>query len=199
MFRLTLGALLSLLIDPIYYRTVIVGSLHHGESMERALFHRIEQVNLFRLLLWALEEKNQLSQWRICLAHIDSNHQRSMAPATWAYVQQLVHPSTRSFGTASMTNVNLWIPSPAWLPLVGPNECSILETLSVARFSETRSTVSKVALFEQWSLLMKRLGTTTVPALCSDAKQLAVDYREAKMQVVPVLSRISSILLMISI
>ena len=62
MFRLTLGALLSLLIDPIYYRTVIVGSLHHGESMERALFHRIEQVNLFRLLLWALERKNQLSQ-----------------------------------------------------------------------------------------------------------------------------------------
>jgi hypothetical protein len=44
MLRSLVGALLSMLIDPIYYRSIIVGSLYQRESMERALFRRIEQV-----------------------------------------------------------------------------------------------------------------------------------------------------------
>ena len=45
------GALLSLLIDPIYYGSIIVGSLYHRDSIERALFRRIEQVRWLRLSL----------------------------------------------------------------------------------------------------------------------------------------------------
>ncbi|CAF3662694.1 unnamed protein product [Rotaria socialis] len=36
------GALLSTLIDPIYYTSVIIGSLYHREHIRRALFSRIE-------------------------------------------------------------------------------------------------------------------------------------------------------------
>ncbi len=38
------GALLSILIDPIYYTSIIIGSLYHNEHIQRALFSRIEQV-----------------------------------------------------------------------------------------------------------------------------------------------------------
>ncbi len=40
------GALLSILIDPIYYTSIIIGSLYHNEHIQRALFSRIEQVNI---------------------------------------------------------------------------------------------------------------------------------------------------------
>ena len=38
------GALLSTLIDPIYFHSVILGNLYDGESLRRALYARIEQV-----------------------------------------------------------------------------------------------------------------------------------------------------------
>jgi hypothetical protein len=39
------GGLLSTLIDPIYYNSIIIGSLYHSEYIQRALFARIEHVN----------------------------------------------------------------------------------------------------------------------------------------------------------
>ena len=39
------GALLSTLIDPIYYTSIIVGSLYHSEHIQRALFARIDKVD----------------------------------------------------------------------------------------------------------------------------------------------------------
>ncbi|CAF0814270.1 unnamed protein product [Rotaria sp. Silwood1] len=36
------GALLSVLIEPIYYASIIIGSLYHSEHIRRALFARIE-------------------------------------------------------------------------------------------------------------------------------------------------------------
>jgi double stranded RNA-specific editase B len=41
-----LGALLSSLIEPIYYTSIIIGSLYHSEHIRRALFARIEQVRV---------------------------------------------------------------------------------------------------------------------------------------------------------
>ena len=38
------GALLSSLIEPIFYTSMIIGSLYHSEHIRRALFGRIEQV-----------------------------------------------------------------------------------------------------------------------------------------------------------
>jgi double stranded RNA-specific editase B len=37
------GALLSTLIDPIYYTNIIIGKLYHREYLQRALFSRIEE------------------------------------------------------------------------------------------------------------------------------------------------------------
>ena len=39
-----IGALLSTLIEPIYYTSIIIGSLYHSEHIRRALFARIEHV-----------------------------------------------------------------------------------------------------------------------------------------------------------
>lgn len=41
------GALLSLLIDPIYYTNIIIGSVYSHEQMCRALFSRIENLQHF--------------------------------------------------------------------------------------------------------------------------------------------------------
>lgn len=41
----SIGALLSTLIEPIYYTSIIIGSLYHSEHIRRALFARIEHVN----------------------------------------------------------------------------------------------------------------------------------------------------------
>ncbi|CAF0742208.1 unnamed protein product [Rotaria sordida] len=38
------GALLSVLIEPIYYTSIIIGSLYHSEHIRRALFARIENL-----------------------------------------------------------------------------------------------------------------------------------------------------------
>ena len=38
------GALLSALIEPIYFTSIIIGSLYHSEHIRRALFARIEHV-----------------------------------------------------------------------------------------------------------------------------------------------------------
>jgi double stranded RNA-specific editase B len=40
------GALLSTLIEPIYYTSIIIGSLYHSEHIRRALFARIEHVSV---------------------------------------------------------------------------------------------------------------------------------------------------------
>ncbi|UJR36349.1 hypothetical protein I4U23_029076 [Adineta vaga] len=39
------GALLSILIEPIYYTSIIIGSLYHSEHIRRALFARIEHIS----------------------------------------------------------------------------------------------------------------------------------------------------------
>lgn len=39
-----IGALLSALIEPIYFTSIIIGSLYHSEHIRRALFARIEHV-----------------------------------------------------------------------------------------------------------------------------------------------------------
>ena len=46
-YRSSSGALLSQLIQPIYYTSIIIGSLYHSEHIRRALFARIEHVRLF--------------------------------------------------------------------------------------------------------------------------------------------------------
>ncbi|CAF1257600.1 unnamed protein product [Adineta steineri] len=38
------GALLSTLIEPVYYTSIIIGSLYHSEHIRRALFSRIEHI-----------------------------------------------------------------------------------------------------------------------------------------------------------
>jgi double stranded RNA-specific editase B len=44
-YLLITGALLSTLIEPIYYTSIIIGSLYHSEHIQRALFSRIEEVD----------------------------------------------------------------------------------------------------------------------------------------------------------
>lgn len=39
-----IGGLLSTLIEPIYFTSIIIGSLYHSEHIRRALFARIEHV-----------------------------------------------------------------------------------------------------------------------------------------------------------
>lgn len=41
-----IGALLSALIEPIYFTSIIIGSLYHSEHIRRALFARIEHVRI---------------------------------------------------------------------------------------------------------------------------------------------------------
>jgi double stranded RNA-specific editase B len=41
-----IGGLLSTLIEPIYYTSIIIGSLYHSEHIRRALFARIENVRV---------------------------------------------------------------------------------------------------------------------------------------------------------
>jgi hypothetical protein len=43
-FVFIIGALLSTLIEPIYYTSIVIGSLYHSEHIRRALFARIEHV-----------------------------------------------------------------------------------------------------------------------------------------------------------
>jgi hypothetical protein len=43
--------------------------------------------------------------------------------------------------------------------------------------------VSKAALFQQWKSLMNKMKLETTPTIYYDAKQLAVDYQIAKMEV----------------
>ena len=58
--RLSLGALLSQLIEPIYYTSIIIGSLYHSEHIRRALFARIEHVRIR-----SIEMDNDKNQNRI--------------------------------------------------------------------------------------------------------------------------------------
>lgn len=53
------GSLLSHLIDPIYFHTIVVGSLFHQVHLRRALIGRIEhlQVTLVGRAVAAFEEK----------------------------------------------------------------------------------------------------------------------------------------------
>jgi double stranded RNA-specific editase B len=41
-----IGALLSTLIEPIYFTSIIIGSLYHSEHIRRALFARIDHVRV---------------------------------------------------------------------------------------------------------------------------------------------------------
>ncbi len=45
------------------------------------------------------------------------------------------------------------------------------------------SMVSKAALFQQWMTLMNKLKSEPIPTMYYAAKQLAVDYQSAKMEV----------------
>lgn len=45
------------------------------------------------------------------------------------------------------------------------------------------SMVSKAALFQQWRSLMNKIKSETTPTVYYDAKQLAVHYQTAKMEV----------------
>lgn len=47
-YFIILGALLSVLIEPIYYTSIIIGSLYHSEHIRRALYARIENVRSVR-------------------------------------------------------------------------------------------------------------------------------------------------------
>lgn len=50
-YLIILGALLSVLIEPIYYTSIIIGSLYHSEHIRRALYARIENVRSVRYQL----------------------------------------------------------------------------------------------------------------------------------------------------
>lgn len=50
-YFIILGALLSVLIEPIYYTSIIIGSLYHSEHIRRALYARIENVRSVRYQL----------------------------------------------------------------------------------------------------------------------------------------------------
>jgi hypothetical protein len=45
------------------------------------------------------------------------------------------------------------------------------------------SVISKAALFQQWLLLMNKIKPETAPIVYCDAKQLAIDYQIAKVEV----------------
>lgn len=38
------GALLSLFVEPIYFSSIILGSLYHGDHLSRAVYQRIAEI-----------------------------------------------------------------------------------------------------------------------------------------------------------
>lgn len=38
------GALLSIFVEPIYFSSVILGSLYHGDHLSRAMYQRIANI-----------------------------------------------------------------------------------------------------------------------------------------------------------
>jgi len=62
-------------------------------------------------------------------------------------------------------------------------KCEIIDTLTGLTILRESSMVSKAALFQQWRNLMTRIKSEAITMIYYDAKQLAVDYQTAKMEV----------------
>jgi len=62
-------------------------------------------------------------------------------------------------------------------------KCEIIDTSTGLTISHESSMVSKAALFQLWRNLMNKIKSEVIPMIYYDAKQLAVDYQTAKMEV----------------
>ncbi|UJR09750.1 hypothetical protein I4U23_013977 [Adineta vaga] len=142
------GALLSVFIDPIYFTSIIIGSLYDSESMRRALFTRIEQ-KIDRISIpYGLRKP---------------------------FISVVSSPEARNTNRA---------PNHSFLWNCIDQKYEIIDTSTGLTTSRISSTVSKMALFEQWKSLINKIPSSkAIPSVYSDAKQLAVDYQIVKTEI----------------
>jgi hypothetical protein len=62
-------------------------------------------------------------------------------------------------------------------------KCEIIDSSTGLTISRESSMISKAALFNHWRNLMSKIKSETVSIDYYNAKQLAVDYQTAKMEV----------------
>jgi hypothetical protein len=74
-------------------------------------------------------------------------------------------------------------PNHAFLWNCVDRKCEIIDTLSGLTIVGESSMVSKVALFQQWINLMKKIQSEVIPTRYHNAKKLAVNYQMAKAEV----------------
>ncbi|CAF1356519.1 unnamed protein product [Adineta ricciae] len=142
------GALLSTLIEPIYYTSIIIGSLYHSEHIRRALFARIEHV---------------------------SNNIPSPYGLHRPFISGVSSPEMRTTSRA---------PNHAFIWNCVDQRCEIVDTFSGLTTTRESSVVSKASLFQQWLILMKKVHPdSSPPTIYCDAKQSALDYQTAKVEI----------------
>jgi len=102
-----IGALLSTLIEPIYYTSIVIGSLYHSEHIRRALFARIEHVReLNRRIHFCFRISRQSIIFQLRMVYVDRLFLVLVVQKCELLLEHLI---MHSYGIVLIKNVKLLI------------------------------------------------------------------------------------------
>ena len=173
------GALLTLLIRPVYLKSVTVGSKFHPGHMKRALYERIQEKitdqDADLDMLFNEDDEDVEAKKRAIVrlpAHYSVNKPQLLATTS---------PETRQATKAQDYSVN-WV--------VGQGQAEIVNGSTGKTINDSTSRLSKKSLFKRFLKVsgdLMEVAPFTSPVQYSEVKHHASDYQNAKAKLIDAL------------